>query len=153
MNDIQGGAAASCACGASRFRLNTRPFARFICHCAICQAYTGKPCSDVTVLRARDVALADETQVVFKKYRLPPNIVRGSCPSCGKPVVEFGLAGPARLAFVPTGNYADPSTLPPASMHIFYHRRVTDVHDDLPKHKGYFPSQLAVMGLLFRGLL
>lgn len=143
--------AASCDCGASRFQVNARPFARFICHCTICQAYTGKACSDVTVLRARDVELADESPVNYRKHRLPPNIARGSCPSCGKPVIEFGLAGPARLAFVPAANYADASSLPPASLHLFYHRRLRDAQDRLPKHCGYFASQLAVIGLLFRG--
>ncbi|WP_213959801.1 MULTISPECIES: GFA family protein [unclassified Variovorax] len=128
------------------------PVARFICHCEICQAYTGKPFSDVTVLRARDVDMSAARSVVYRKYRLPPNIERGSCHVCGKPVIEFGLAGPAKLAFLPTGNYADTSTLPPASLHMFYHRRVSDIHDDLPKHSGYFASQLAVVGLLFGGL-
>lgn len=144
--------AASCSCGASRFRVSARPFARFICHCQICQAYTGKPFSDVTVLRARDVQLEEGAQVEYRKYRLPPNIVRGSCASCGKPVIEFGLAGPAKLAFVPTANYADTQALPPAALHMFYHRRVSEVQDDLPRHSGYLRSQLAVIGLLFRGL-
>ncbi len=145
--------AAACACGASRFQVRSRPFARFICHCTICQAYTGKPFSDVTVLRARDVELADRMPVAYRKHRLPPNIVRGVCTSCGNPVIEFGLAGPAKLAFVPTANYADTSTLPAASLHMFYHRRVSDARDNLPKHSGYIASQLAVVGLLMRGLM
>lgn len=145
--------AASCDCGAVRFQVNARPFARFICHCTLCQAYTGHPSSDVTVLRARDVDMANEKQVVYRKHRLPPNIVRGSCISCGKPVIEFGLGGPAKLAFVPAGNYANTSTLSPASLHMFYHRRVRDAQDSLPKHSGYFPSQLAVVRLLIRGLM
>jgi hypothetical protein len=144
--------AASCDCGTHRILVKARPFARFICHCEICQAYTGQPFSDVTVLRARDVDMSAARSVVYRKYRLPPNIERGSCASCGKPVIEFGLAGPARLAFVPSGNYADASTLAPASLHMFYHRRVSDAHDDLPRHSGYFASQLAVLRLLFRGL-
>ena len=144
--------AASCSCGASRFRVNARPFARFICHCTICQAYTGKPYSDVTVLRARDVEVEEGAQVAYRKHRLPPNIERGTCTSCGKPVLEFGLAGPAKLAFVPTANYADTTALPPASLHMFYHRRVSDAQDGLPRYSGYLRSQLAVIGLMFRGL-
>lgn len=144
--------AASCDCGASHFRVNAPPFARFICHCTICQAYTGKPYSDVTVLRARDVELEGGAQVAFRRHRLPPNIERGTCTSCGKPVLEFGLAGPAKLAFVPTANYADTKALPPASLHMFYHRRVSDAQDGLPRYSGYLRSQLAVIGLLLRGL-
>jgi len=144
--------AASCGCGASRFRVNARPFARFICHCTICQAYTGKLFSDVTVLRARDVEMEEGAQVDYRKHRLPPNIERGTCTACSKPVLEFGLAGPAKLAFVPTANYADTAALPPASFHMFYHRRLSDVQDGLPRYSGYLRSQLAVIRLLCSGL-
>ena len=142
---------AGCPCGISHFEILTKPFARFICHCRLCQAYTGRAFSDVTVLKASQVSLAQDNRVVFRKYRPPPNISRGSCTGCGKPVIEFGWLG-AHLAFVPTPNISDPEILPPPRMHIFYHRRLADALDDLPKYSGYFRSQLAVLRLVVRGL-
>jgi hypothetical protein len=42
-----------------------------------------------------------------------------------------------------------------ASAHIFYHRRIADEHDSLPKISGYWRSELAVTKLIlassFRG--
>jgi len=65
------------------------------------------------------------------------------------------LAPFLQLAFVPSRNFADPSALPPAGAHIFYHRRVDDVNDSLPKISGYWPSELAVtravMGSMLHG--
>lgn len=49
------------------------------------------------------------------------------------------------LAFIPATNFVDQSQLPPAAAHIFYHRRVRDVADDLPKYSGYWMSELAVV--------
>jgi hypothetical protein len=143
---------AACPCGISHFELLAKPFARFICHCRICQAYTGRAFSDVTALKASQVNLPKDNRVVFKKYRPPPNISRGSCSACGKSVIEFGKFGPLALAFVPVPNVADPGILPPPCTHIFYHRRLADALDDLPKYSGYFWSQLAVLRLLLRGL-
>lgn len=37
-------------------------------------------------------------------------------------------------------------------MHIFYHRRVADAADALPKISGYWASELAVTKAIFRSL-
>lgn len=140
----------ACSCGACQFQVHAQPLARFICHCTICQAYTGQAFSDVTLLRAKHVTVSNMDKIAFKKYRLPPNIARGSCLSCGKPVLEFGGFGPLKLAFIPTSNYIAPQNLPPAAMHIFYHRRVAAVDDTLPKYSGYLNSEWAVARLLMK---
>jgi hypothetical protein len=87
----------SCDCGTCAFEVRTTPAARFICHCTICQAFTGKPFFDVTVLRAKDVVWTNADHISFNKYRLPPNINRGRCRECGKPVVEVGGFGPFKF--------------------------------------------------------
>ena len=60
-----------------------------------------------------------------------------------------------RLAFVPIDNYPDQVVLPPPKMHIFYHRRVADVSDALPKYSGQWRSQLAatplIISVMFHG--
>lgn len=141
---------AACACGESAFAVDTPKLARFICHCTICQAFTGKPFSDMTVMRAKHVTAARPDSVAFRKYRLPPNINRGTCRSCGKPAIEYGGFGPATLAFIPSASFEHPERLPPPAMHIFYHRRQADAADSLPRYEGYLRSEIAVCGLVAR---
>jgi hypothetical protein len=146
----------SCDCGTCNFDTANPPKARFICHCTICQAFTGKPFSDVVVLRARDVVLKGGDHITFKKYKKyrlpPPNLNRGRCGQCGKPVVEATGFGPLKLMFIPSVNFAEPERLPRAQMHIFYDRRRQDAQDDLPKHEHYWPSQLAIGQMLMHKL-
>ncbi|MGH8007877.1 MAG: GFA family protein [Candidatus Binatia bacterium] len=138
----------SCECGTCAFDVRVTPTARFICHCTICQAFTGKSFSDVTVLRAKDVELTNADQISFKKYRPPFNLERGLCLKCKKPVLEFGGFGAFKLAFIPASNFESQHLLPMPQMHIFYHRRLKDALDDLPKHSGYLRSQLAIGRML-----
>lgn len=139
-----------CSCNANTFNVNAKPIARFVCHCTICQAYTGKASSDVTVLLAKDVNSLKIENTRFKRWKLPPNIRRGTCTKCNKPVIEFGVAN--QLAFVPTANYEHPEKLPPASMHIFYHSRVGDSKDAIPKYSGFVKSQVMLSAVLMQGL-
>ena len=135
----------SCPCGASQFVVTARPRIRYLCHCTICQAVTRKPYADITALRADDVTLIEGHKIQFKEYRPSPAVSRGICSSCGCSVVDFMSPVPfVRLAFVSTDTYPDQTVLPPPKMHIFYHRRIADVNDGLPKYSGPWRSQLAV---------
>jgi hypothetical protein len=61
--------------------------------------------------------------------------------------------GPLKVfAFVPSENFERPSELPEPSLHIFYHRRVADATDTLPKVSGYWPSEMSVSRMIFGGL-
>lgn len=141
---------ASCQCGKSHFSVKTRPLARFVCHCEVCQRFTGKAYSDVTVVLSKDVELTDISSTQFKRYKAPPNIRRGICSACHKPSIEFGIID--QLAFIPSPNYQDSSSLPPPSLHAFYHRRVCDVEDAAPKYEGFIKSQVAIISLLTKGI-
>jgi hypothetical protein len=146
--------ACHCACGESRFEIDGTPLTRFVCHCTICQSYTGGAYSDVTTFWAGAVSIPAEFPVTFKKYRPPPNVSRGLCQRCGNPVVEFMTLAPfVRVSFVPTRNIPDAQKLPPPSAHIFYHRRVKDIEDSVPKITGYWSSELAVTRQILAGLL
>ena len=57
------------------------------------------------------------------------------------------------LVIVPTANIRDPDLVPPPSLHIFYHRRQSEVVDDLPRYQGYLRSQLAFSWRLVKSLL
>lgn len=136
----------TCACSSTRFEVTGVPLTRFYCHCRICQSLYRQPFADVTAWWGNGVALPGSHLVQFKRYRLPPAVRRGTCSACGQPAVGFLSMLPfVTLAFIPAMNFVDQSRLPPAAAHIFYHRRVRDVADDLPKYSGYWLSELAVM--------
>ena len=119
---------------------------RLFCHCTICQGFNRQPFADVTAFRAGNVTLRSGDQVEFRRYRPPPAARRGKCRSCSAPVVEFLRLAPfVQLAFVPSKLFPDQGALPPPALHIFYHRRLGDIADDLPKVSGYWSSELAVM--------
>ena len=134
----------SCECGDCSFEVHASPKARFRCHCLICQSFNGKPFADVVAVRAKDVVLKNAGNISFAKYRPPPNFNRGVCRTCGKPVVEVAGIGPFKVMFIPVSNFELPDRLPPVRVDIFYHRRVHDMSDSLPKYCGYFSSELAV---------
>jgi len=135
----------SCPCGASTFDVHTKPLTRFFCHCLICQSLYQKPFADFTVMLSSNVSLHDTSQIKFDRYRRPPALRRGVCITCKHPVIGYLRLAPfIQLAFVASSHYPDHSSLPPPQAHIFYHRRTADINDDLPKHQGYFRSELAV---------
>lgn len=144
----------ACQCGRSKFTVSGEPLARLYCHCQICQALYRQPRADVTVWWSQRVELPEGQRLQFKHYRLPPAINRGTCPSCGMPVVGFLRLAPfVQVAFVPAMNFPRRTALPRPSAHIFYHRRVKDVRDRLPKISGYWPSELYATKLVLAGML
>jgi hypothetical protein len=141
----------ACRCGKTEFRIGARPFARFYCHCTICQSLYAKPYADVSVLWAGALTPAAPNDVKTARYRRPPALDRSTCMHCGKPVYGVFMFGPLRtIAFVPSANIGKDADLPAPVTHIFYHRRVADIDDGLPKYSGYWRSELAVSALLMR---
>lgn len=59
----------------------------------------------MTIVRAKHIKLTNADQISFKKYRPPPNIDRGLCLQCKKPVVEFGGFAALKWAFIPASNF------------------------------------------------
>lgn len=143
-----------CECGQSAFSVQGRPLLRFICHCLICQKIYQKPYADVIVFSDSSVQLLDRETVHFQKHRLPPAVNRGLCKSCSKPVLGFMSVAPFySLAFVPAMNLTDQTQLPPCDGHVFYHRHVQEIKDDLPKINGYWASQIFLTHKLFKQFL
>ena len=136
-----------CSCGNASLELTSAPLVRFLCHCTICQAVYKAPYADATIVARGAVRSLDH--VDFKRHRSPPSLNRGTCNSCGEPVV--GTL--ATLAFIPARIFPQAELLPEPAMHIFYHSRVADVSDSLPKHSGYLASEWAVTKLAIRSLL
>jgi hypothetical protein len=146
--------ACSCPCGETKFRAHAKPFARFHCHCLICQQIYGKPWADVSVLWARALEGPAQNTVRIARYRSPPALNRATCKACGGPVHGvFALGALRTVAFVPSANFAADVPLPAPEARVFYHRRAADVDDHLPKYSGYWRSELAVSMLLFKRML
>jgi len=144
----------ACQCGRSKFAVSGTPLARLYCHCQICQTLYKQPRADVTICWGQSVELPEGQRIQFKHYRLPPAINRGTCPSCGLPVVGFLRLAPfVQLAFIPAMNFPRRAALPRPSAHIFYHRRVKDARDPLPKINGYWPSELYAGRLVLAGMV
>lgn len=154
VSDLSVNQTCACPCGQSTFTVSGVPISRFFCHCEICQSLYKHPFSDVTFFWAGAISLPAGDSIQFQRYRLPPALRRGVCAVCSAPVVGFLRLAPfVQLAFVPSNNFSVPAALPSPSAHIFYHRRVCDAQDSLPKVSGYWPSELAVtkmvMGSMF----
>jgi hypothetical protein len=108
----------------------------------ICQEYNDSNYADITVFYRKDVSLEAEDAVDFRVHQQPPLLKRGTCKSCGKPVIErLTIPAMPRMTLVPSYNVADAAFLPAPGLHIFYHRRKVDVADTLPKHSGFLNSQ------------
>jgi hypothetical protein len=129
----------------TRFEVTGVPLTRFYCHCLICQSVYREPFADVTAWWGNDVDLPGTHPIQFKRYRPPPALRRGLCSACGQPAIGLLTLLPfVTLAFIPARNFTDQGALPPVTAHIFYHRRIRDMADDVPKYSGYWASELAV---------
>ncbi len=143
-----------CPCGASKLAVVGPPFARFSCHCTICQSVYKRPCSDESIVWARHVTIQDPRRIRFERHRRPPAASRGVCSDCRSPVVAFiSLAPFMRIAVIPSHLFEANEVLPPLAAHIFYHNRIRDFPDALPKHYGYAASQFAALRLILRGAI
>ena len=142
-----------CQCGNTKFTVQGAPIVRVLCHCTICQEFNNAAFGDVTIFLSKDVQLHNKEQVSFQKYKAPPAVQRGKCVSCNKPAIEFlNLPLFPSLTIIPSANIAVGEFLPEPSAHIFYHRRVADISDSLPKYSGFMKSQLALCGKLLPGM-
>lgn len=143
----------ACVCAASRFTVAGEPIGRFFCHCTICQRLYRKPFADVTYFWAGSITLLDNQPIEFRGYRPPPALSRGICARCGNPVVGFLRLAPGfTIAFVPSQNFPRPVELPAPDRHIFYHRRVADIADSVPKLEGYWASEAHITRTVFADL-
>lgn len=143
---------ARCGCGALELQVSGKPLFRGYCHCTTCQKYTGHEHADITVFRAADVVLADETTVSFKGYQKLPMAKRGKCVICKSPTHEkVSIPVLPNLIIVAT-QILPVSLIVEPSTHIFYHRRTKNVADGVPRHSGFLKSQAVFMGLLIKSL-
>lgn len=146
----------SCKCGTCSFEIEEAPKARLICHCTICQSFTGNAYSDVVIVPVGKARLHNIDQASFRFYKKqhwpPPNLNRGWCKVCDRPVVEVFGSPPLKILFIPSINFSQQQAIPRAGGHMFYESRQSDIDDDLPKHCGYMRSQIAIVRLILRAM-
>lgn len=154
MNQINPGQHCHCECGKTEFTITGKPLMRMFCHCTICQEFNDANFADVTIFLSKDIEFDQTQHVDFKKYKSPPAVDRGKCGSCHKPIIEFlNLPLFPSLTIIPSQNIEAGSNLPDACAHIFYHRRVQEINDNLPKYSGYVSSQILMTRKLLSGML
>jgi hypothetical protein len=142
-----------CECGTTKFTIIGEPIVRIACHCKICQEFNKAAYADITIFLSKDVILEDIKTVSLRKYKSPPAVKRGTCIDCGKPAIEFlDLPLFPSLTIIPSQLIPYGPLLPKLSAHIFYHRRVADIEDELPKISGSVKSQLALSKKLLPGI-
>ena len=154
MNDESSKQECQCECGNTKFTIQGKPIVRTFCHCTICQEFNNAAYADVTIFLSKDVHLYDKEKVNFKKYKSPPAVQRGKCATCNKPAIELlDLPLFPSLTIIPSENILPGPFLPEASSHIFYHRRVSNISDKLPKYSGFIKSQIAFSAKLLSGII
>ncbi len=143
-----------CQCGDTTFTIKNKPIIRLLCHCNICQEFNHAPYGDVAIFLSKDVEMKKHNKVHYKKYKMPPAIQRGKCTTCDKPAVEMiKLPMLPGFTIIPSANIPTGDFLPDPSMHIFYHRRVNDINDNLPKISGFLKSQVLLGGRIMSAML
>mgnify|MGYP000205612909 CR=1 FL=1 len=142
-----------CQCGSTEFTAVGDPILRVICHCTICQEFNDAAYADISIFLSKDVELLNAETVSLQQYKAPPAVQRGKCIACSNPAIEF-LELPLfpALTIIPTGTFPDEARLPGPVAHLFYHRRVSDIDDALPKYEGFMKSQFALTRKLLPGL-
>ena len=143
-----------CSCGHVHYSVKGPGLLRGYCHCTICQSFNQSAYADITIFKASNVTLPDDAQVDYQAYKkIPPAVQRGKCVKCGSPAIErMKLPLLPELVIVPSGNAQAQAALPDASLHIFYHRRVKEIDDSLPKYEGFLSSQWAFASRLLAAL-
>lgn len=143
-----------CECGSTQFSIHAKPLIRIFCHCTNCQEFNDAAFADISIFKSKDIQFSDKHKVNFKKYKAPPAVRRGKCATCNKPIIEFlDLPVLPMLTIVPSENIPLGEFLLEPSIHVFYHSRIAEINDSLPKHSGYLKSQIALSAKLIPTML
>jgi hypothetical protein len=132
----------SCACGAVRYELGSRPMFVHCCHCRDCQRQTGSAFVLNALIETDRVALLSGN---VEALRVPTDSGRPHeihrCTSC-KVAVWSVYGGIAKLRFVRVGTLDDPAALPP-DVHIYIRSKLPWVAlpENVPAFEAYYDSR------------
>lgn len=125
---IEGG----CLCGNIRYQSTTTPLGSMLCHCRICQRFSGAPVIAGTTFLAEGLSF---TKGQPKFYTSSKIARRGFCPDCGTSLIYQGTLGIwTKWTMIFTASLDHPERFPPT-----YHLGIEsmmpwlDIHDHLPR--------------------
>lgn len=140
MNNLR--AEGGCGCQHVQFEVNCAPLFRAFCHCTICQEFNQADFADIIVVRTKNVTQPEIGRIKFKNYNRLPIINRGRCAKCSGVAIEtLSIPSLPRITIIPLQTLVRSTGVPEPLFHMFYHRRVKDANDDLPKLTNYIQSQ------------
>jgi hypothetical protein len=123
-----------CLCGQVRWRATAEPANVRVCHCRLCQRWTGAPFFARAIFRAEDFAWSGATT----SWPTSPRVVRRACARCGTPMLSVPNDPPARVG-VSVATCDDRHALAP-TVHIWVSEKVDwlTLDDGLSQHaEGY----------------
>jgi len=132
-----------CACGAVRFRLQSRPMFVHCCHCKDCQRQTGSAFVLNALIEADRVDLLSGA---IKVVRMPTDSGRpheiSRCAVCGTAVWSTYGGRPA-IRFVRVGTLDEPALSPP-DVHIYTRSMLPWIRlpDGVPAFEEYYDAKL-----------
>jgi hypothetical protein len=123
-----------CLCGAVRFEVTGPPDKVGICHCRMCQRWTGSAfAAGVRFPRTAFRFTKGEPQV----YRSSAIMERGFCGDCGSPLIYWYTTEKKATdrVWLSLGNFDDPSAFAP-EYHYAVETQMNWLPDDgLPRHR------------------
>ena len=140
MTDDSGPFDGHCACGAIRFRLESKPLVVHCCHCHWCQRESGASYALNALIEADRVSLLQGRP---EAIQTPSNSGKGQvvwrCPDCQVALWSNYAGAGDKLHFVRVGTLDDAQQLPP-DIHIFTSSKQPWVHIpvDHPAVSGYY---------------
>lgn len=121
-----------CLCGNIRYEATQPPLGSMLCHCRICQHFSGAPILGGTTFLTEALRF---TKAEPTYYRSSSIAKRGFCPKCGTAIIYRGLVKQwTKWSMVFTASLDNPAEFPPTyHMGIESQMPWLDVHDELPR--------------------
>ena len=130
--DQQPMATGGCLCGKVRYEVSANTLGSMLCHCRMCQRYSGAPMLEGSTFPADAFKLTKGNLKVFKSSDIAK---RSFCGDCGSPILYQGIIGYwTNWIVVSTGSFDEPEKFPP-TYHLGIESQLPWVKlvDDLPK--------------------
>lgn len=130
--DQQPTATGGCLCGKIRYQVEDKALGSMLCHCRMCQRYSGAPMLEGTTFPASAFKV---TCGEIKFYQSSEIAERGFCGDCGSPILYRGRIGYwTDWVVVTTGSFDEPQKFPP-TYHLGVESQLPWVRlvDDLPR--------------------
>jgi hypothetical protein len=128
--------AGGCLCGQVRWSATAPPANVRLCHCRLCQRWTGAPFFARAIFRLEGFSRTGDTTAWPSSAR----IERQSCARCGTPMFAVPNDGPARIA-VALATLDERNAIRP-ECHIWTSEKLDwlAIEGDLPQHPYGFPT-------------